>query len=122
MPIPDQDMEKYRETARKRREAAELQRLQRLDQAWKVARQASQILCDEFQAREVAVFGSLVHPELFHLHSDIDLAVWGLEERLYLQAVARVTSLDPDISVDLIAVEESSPSLREHIQDKAVPV
>ncbi|MBS3779994.1 MAG: nucleotidyltransferase domain-containing protein [Desulfovermiculus sp.] len=122
MPIPDQDMEKYRETARKRREAAEFQRLQRLDQAWKVARQAAQILCDEFQAREVAVFGSLVHPELFHLRSDIDLAVWGLEQGLYLQAVARVTSLDSDISVDLIAVEEASPSLREHIEDEAVHI
>ncbi len=122
MPIPDQAMEKYRETARKRREAAELQRLQRLDQAWKVARQASQILCDEFQAREVAVFGSLVQPELFHMRSDIDLAVWGLDESLYLQAVARVTSLDPDISVDLIKMEEASSSLREHIENEAVHI
>ncbi|MFO7802635.1 MAG: nucleotidyltransferase domain-containing protein [Desulfovermiculus sp.] len=120
MPIPDQDMEKYRETARKRRETAEIQRLQRLDQAWKVARQAGQILNDQFQARKVAVFGSLVHPELFHLRSDIDLAAWGLDERLYLQAVAGVTSLDPDISVDLIAVEEASSSLRERIEAEAV--
>jgi predicted nucleotidyltransferase len=115
-------MEKYRKTARRRQEVAEKRRLQRLEQAWKVARQAAQILCNEFQAQEVAVFGSLVHPELFHLRSDIDLAVWGLQERLYLQAVARVTSLDPDISVDLIAIEESSQSLREHIQDEAIPI
>ncbi|MFO7876850.1 MAG: nucleotidyltransferase domain-containing protein [Desulfovermiculus sp.] len=120
MAISPADMEKYRKTARRRREITERQRLQRLDQAWKVARQAAQILCAEFQAREVAVFGSLVHPELFHLRSDIDLAVWGLEERLYLQAVARVTSLDPNISVDLIAVEEASSLLREHIEDEAV--
>ncbi|WP_027369830.1 nucleotidyltransferase family protein [Desulfovermiculus halophilus] len=122
MALSPVDMEKYRKTARRRQEVAEKRRLQRLEQAWKVARQAAQILCNEFQAQEVAVFGSLVHPELFHLRSDIDLAVWGLQERLYLQAVARVTSLDPDISVDLIAIEESSQSLREHIQDEAIPI
>lgn len=115
-------MEKYRETARKRRETAEIQRLQRMDRAWIVARQAAQILCNQFHSRDVAVLGSLVHPELFHLRSDIDLAVWGLDERLYLQAVAKVTSLDPDISVDLIAVEEASPSLREHIETEAVHI
>ena len=122
MPIPDQAMEKYRETARKRREAAELQRLQRMDLAWKVAREAARILYEQFHSRDVAVFGSLVHPELFHMRSDIDLAVWGLDESLYLQAVARVTSLDPDISVDLIAMEEASPSLRAHIENEAVHI
>ena len=122
MAISPSDMEKYRKTARKRRDIAQKQRLQRMDLAWKVARQAARVLYDQFHARDVAVFGSLVHPELFHMRSDIDLAVWGLDERLYLQAVARVTSLDPDISVDLIAMEEASPSLRAHIENEAVHI
>jgi hypothetical protein len=44
MAISPADMEKYRKTARRRREVAKMQRLQRLDQAWKVAWQAAQIL------------------------------------------------------------------------------
>jgi hypothetical protein len=52
------------------------------------------------------------------MRSDVDLAVWGLDERDYLRAVAAVTGLDREIAVDLIAVEEAPESLRDLIAEE----
>jgi uncharacterized protein len=64
-----------------------------------------------FAVERVVVFGSLVHPELFHLHSDVDLAVWGLGERDYLRALGQLQGLDPAFAIDLIRVEEAPAPL-----------
>ena len=69
----------------------------------------------------MTAFRSLAHPERFHTRSDVDLAAWGLDERDYLRAVAAVTGLDREISVDLIAVEEAPQSLRERIEAEGAP-
>ena len=58
------------------------------------------------------LFGSGMSADGCHLRSDLDLAVWGLPERLYLRAVARLLSLDPDMPVDLGMAEDAEPSLR----------
>lgn len=60
----------------------------------------------------------MVHPDHFHAHSDVDLAVWGIQEHSYLKAVAVVTSLSSDILVDVIAVEEASDSLQQVIKQE----
>jgi predicted nucleotidyltransferase len=112
----ESEIDAYRQTARQRRADAEHRRQQRLAQAWKVAREAAHLLRERFSAQRVAAFGSLVHPERFHKRSDVDLAAWGLDDRAYLRAVAAVTALDSDISVDLIAVEEAPESLRKRIE------
>ena len=110
------EIDTYRRTAQRRRAEAERRRQQRLAQGWEVARKAAHLLRERFSAQRVAAFGSLVHPDRFHKRSDVDLAAWGLDERAYLRAVAAVTALDSDISVDLIAVEEASDSLRKTIE------
>ena len=110
----------YRQTAQRRRAEAEHERQQRLAQGWEVARKAAHLLRERFSAQRVAAFGSLVHPDRFHKRSDVDLAAWGLDEREYLRAVAAVTGLDREISIDLIAVEEASESLRKLIQEEGV--
>ena len=114
-------MDTYRRTARRRRADAEYRPQQRLSQAWAVARKAADLLRECFAAQHVTAFGSLVHPERFHTRSDVDLAAWGLDERDYLRAVAAVTGLDREISVDLIAVEEAPQSLRERIEAEGAP-
>jgi uncharacterized protein len=106
----------YRQTARRHRADAENKRQQRLAQGWEVARKAADLLRNRFAAQRVAAFGSLINPERFHMRSDVDLAAWGLDERDYLRAVAAVTGLDKEISVDLIAVEEAPESLRDLIR------
>lgn len=109
----------FRETAKRRKALEEQYRRERVNRAWEIARQAAVLLRHQFGCKQVAVFGSLLQPELFHMYSDVDIAVWGIHPQSYLRAVAQVTSLDSDISVDLIAVEEASESLRKHIEEEA---
>jgi len=58
------------------------------------------------------VFGSLLHPTLFHDQSDGDLAVWGLSGRAYDQAVSVLLDIEPSINVDLIAFGDARPALQ----------
>jgi predicted nucleotidyltransferase len=109
------DIDHYRQTAQRRLAFFERDRQLRIAKAWALARKAADLLRERFAAQRVVAFGSLIHPEYFHGRSDVDLAVWGLDEGDYLRAVAAVTGLDKDISIDLIAVEEAPGSLYELI-------
>jgi predicted nucleotidyltransferase len=104
-------MEAYRVTAQQRW-AEERRRLaQRHERAWAIARQAADLLRCEYGVDRVTLFGSLVRSELFHIRSDIDLAVWGLDERHYYRAVSRLLALDPAFEIDLLMGEEIPASL-----------
>lgn len=116
--VSEEKMIRYLETARQRKALAEQERLRRLDYAWEIARLAAQILYKQFNCSRVAAFGSMVHPDLFHAHSDVDLAVWDIQEPSYLKAVAAVTSLNSNILVDVIVVEEASDSLQQVIEQE----
>jgi predicted nucleotidyltransferase len=92
----------------------------RLARAWRVARQGAQLLVEQFGATRVAVFGSLLQPEKFHANSDVDLAVWGLDERVYYRAVSRLLDLDPEVSIDLVEIELAATRLRQAIEQEGV--
>lgn len=47
----------------------------------------------------------------YHRHSDIDLAIWGLSDERYYQAVSQVFKLDPEFSIDLVQFESASPAI-----------
>ena len=83
--------------------------------AWRVARRATKILKTEFGVERVMVFGSLVHPALFHERSDVDLAVWGLRGREYYRAVSVLLDIEPSISIDMIAFEDARRALQDVI-------
>ena len=101
----------YRATARRRREESARKLKERHQRACQVAELAGHLLKTEFGAQRVVLFGSVRFPERFHQRSDIDLAVWGLEERLYYRAVSRLLDLEPSISIDLIEAELAPPNL-----------
>ena len=109
------DLERYRKALKSRIGFTRSQADLRFKKASKIASHAVSILKEEFGVKKVMVLGSLVHPRLFHVHSDVDLAVWGLTGREYYRAVGRLQSLDPDIGVDLIAFEDASKSIKETI-------
>ena len=115
-------MQLYRETAKRRCDALACQRDDRRSRAWEVARTAGDVLRERFVARRVWVFGSLLQDDLFHDHSDVDIAAWGLRQEDILKAVAAVTSLDPDICVDLVVFEDAPESLRRTIQVQGRPI
>ena len=118
--IPPEQMAIYRATARQRQLQYETELVERHRRAWEVARQAGRLLKADFQAQRVVVFGSIITPTRFHERSDVDLAVWGLNERLYYRAVSRLLDLDPAISVDLVEAEFASPTLLAIIEQEGV--
>jgi len=109
-------MNVYQQTAQKRSRAHQQAVTVRHSRAWEIAHQAASLLKEEFGATQVVVFGSLLQTNLFHIRSDIDLAVWNLKESVYYRAVSRLLSLEPDIPIDLIEVEHASTRLREKIE------
>ncbi|NOH04498.1 MAG: nucleotidyltransferase domain-containing protein [Chloroflexi bacterium] len=115
------ELELYRQALRKRKRV-KCQAPERLKRARKVARRAAKILKEEFGVAKVVLFGSTVKPSLFHIHSDVDLAVWGLDENLYFRAVGVLLSIDPEISVDLIELEFASPRMKETILRDGKPL
>jgi predicted nucleotidyltransferase len=106
----------YRASAQHRRQRKAQCLTARHERAWRVVQQATQVLKADFGARDVMVFGSMLLPNRFHQHSDVDLAVWDLPEQAYYQAVGRLQGLDPDIAVDVIAMEDASPTLQATIR------
>jgi predicted nucleotidyltransferase len=118
MDITPAQLELYRRSARER-EATREQKLEaRRERAWEVAHQAADLLKREFGATRVVVFGSLIHPELFHVHSDIDLAVWNIQH--YYRAVAHLLDLDPDVNFDLVPIEDAKPAILELIEKEGI--
>lgn len=118
--IPEHKMAAYKLTAQKEWLKEQKTLANRRKTAWGVAHQAANILKKDFSATKVVVFGSLIQPQLFHLRSDIDLAVWGLAEKQYLRALAHLLSLNPTISVDLIRIEEASNTLQTIITKEGI--
>ena len=90
----------------------------RLEQAWTVAGEIAAFLRKKYQPTRIVAFGSIVHPEIFGLHSDIDLAVEGIPWPDYLQAWNDVEELTAEFKVDLIDVGIVSPELREVIGEE----
>ena len=107
--ISPAQLEIYRQTAREREDGLKRQVGERRERAIALADVAAQILKNEFGASQVMAFGSLLHPDRFHFHSDIDLAVWDIND--YYRAVSRLMDLDPQIEFDLVPVEDARPEI-----------
>ncbi|MFZ1401435.1 MAG: nucleotidyltransferase domain-containing protein [Candidatus Promineifilaceae bacterium] len=118
--ISPEQMAEYRATY-KRRQAVARQKLdERFDLAWEIARRGAELLRSQFKAEKVVVFGSLTNRELFHIRSDIDLAVWGLPDKAYLRALGLLLDLSPEFSVDLVPFKDATGSLRQVIESEGV--
>jgi predicted nucleotidyltransferase len=116
--ITPAEFEVYARTARQRAAARRERLRERRERAWSLARQAAALLREAYDAQKVRAFGSLLQPRLFHERSDIDLAVWGLDERDYLRALSRLLDLDPEFSFDLVLAEVAPEGLRAVIDDQ----
>lgn len=120
MQVAAEKMAAYLATARQRWIQKQHQLTQHQLRAWKVARQAEALLHERFKVNRVVVFGSLVRSDLFHPRSDVDLAVWGLDEKEYYRAVAQLLALDPTIEIDLVMAEDAPASLLANIEKEGV--
>ena len=118
MDITPAQLERYRRSAREREIARKQWLATRRERASELAHRAAELLKEEFGATRVVLFGSLLHAELFHAHSDIDLVVWDIQH--YYRAVARLLDLDPEINFDLIPVEDARPAIPELVEKEGV--
>ena len=113
------EMARYMATARQRQQAEQQQKEHRQRQGWDVAKQAAALLKDHFQGQQVWLFGSMLMLHRIHPHSDIDLAVKGLEPAQYLNAMVALLELS-EFSVDLVQIEYAQPSLLETIEQQGM--
>jgi uncharacterized protein len=100
--------------------ATEQQTQPRWEQAQQLAREAAQRLREQFDARRVVLFGSAVERSSFTRWSDVDLAVWGVPPECFYGAVAAVTGLSTEITVDLVDPDECPPALRAVIEREGI--
>lgn len=122
MTISAEQMAIYQNTARQRRKE-KIRRLEiRRRHAWRIAQQASKLLKEQFGVKKVVLFGSTRFPERFHQYSDVDLAVWGLDEKIYYQTVSYLLDLDPGIEVDIVEAEFASSGLLRNIEQEGIVI
>ncbi len=90
--------------------------------ACQIARQAAELLQQDFGASKVMLFGSLAHRRWFSATSDIDLAVWGVAKSDYFLAVARLQELSSDFKIDLVDMANCPAALCEVILKEGQPL
>jgi predicted nucleotidyltransferase len=106
-----------------RRERARRRRMrEQATQALEAARAAADLLRRRYGATRVRLFGSVLYPERFHEHSDVDLAVEGLVPLDYLSAWALVNGADSEFEMDLIDPRDCSPYIWEAVEREGVDV
>ena len=87
---------------------------QRQQEGLEAARQMATCLKQNFSVTKVVLFGSLLNHEHMTCHSDIDLAVWGLDPRLLFKAGAAIDKYS-NFEVDLIEFEKAPTYIQESI-------
>ena len=115
-------LDEYRKTAMRRQKVRISKAKTRREKGWKLARKAAKVLRTQFQAKRVAVFGSLLHEARFTRWSDIDIAVWGLSPDQTFRAIGAVMDLDSSMELNLVDVNACSRSLLKAIEQEAVDI
>ena len=110
-----EDLQRYRDTLRRRGEEEQRRREDRAARAGDVANQAAQVLREQFGAERVVLFGSAAAEKATYAPSDVDLAVWGLSGTAHLEAVATLQDCSPALAVDVIRMERCPSELRDVI-------
>ena len=93
-----------------------------LQRAWHTVHRIATMLYEDFDATQVAVFGSLAEPDAFSKWSDIDIAVWGLPNDKYFRASSIASDISGLFKVDLVDFERCKGLFRERIQRQLIPI
>ena len=100
-------------TARKSEQTRQESLRQLQSRGIEIAKHAAKILRQEFDAKRVVLFGSMLQPKI-HEGSDIDLAVWNLSRSDYFQAVGKLQGVS-EFAINLIEAENAPDSIIEAI-------
>lgn len=93
-----------------------------LQRAWQTVHRIASTLYEDFDATQVAVFGSLAKPETFSKWSDIDIAVWGIPNDKYFRASSIASDISGLFKVDLVDFESCKGLFRERVQSQLIPI
>jgi len=111
-----QDFQDYVEAWRERLAQQAGQQRVRAQDLQQIARACARLLIQDFGARKVYLFGSLLDEERVHDRTDIDLAVEGLDGKLYFKALSEIWKLLPaEVELDLVRLERAWPALAERV-------
>lgn len=115
-------LERIKQAQRERPEM--LKRMKRRQQkGWEAARRIAKMLKQDYGAERVVLFGSLLNHEYMHDCSDIDIAVWGLDNRLDARAWTAANYILSPYEfppLDLVPIEKAYPEIREVIETQGV--
>lgn len=121
MAVPSaEELERYRETCRRRDEQARQAQKQMHRDGRAAARRAANLLRAEFDVDRIVLFGSVARGAYLGPRSDVDVAVEGLAAGQHAQAVDRVQSVAGRARIDLVRFEQCSASLRKAIETTGV--
>ena len=93
-----------------------------LHRAWHTAQEVAALLYEQFDAAQVAVFGSLTEPMWFTKGSDIDIAVSGLSNDAYDKARIAIMNFDSEFKIDIVNLDMSKGLFRERVKHQAIPI
>lgn len=94
----------------------------RYQKGLQIAYDAAQLLREKYQVKKIILFGSLSDINKFCSHSDIDLAVWGLDDTYYYHAFSDLSDLTSEFSFDLIQFESANTALQNLILRMGIPL
>ena len=109
--LPPEKIARYRDTAIRRLNQHKSEINVRKNRAWELAHLAARLLRENYNAKRVVVFGSLIHEGCFNNWSDVDIAAWGIPSNLTLRAMGAVLELDKQQEINLVDINTCSPSL-----------
>ena len=104
----------YIEAWEKRVIEKQKERLRLRKRAYQEARVLANVLYAKYSATSVYLFGSLLEKERFNENSDIDLAVEGLPDGIFFEAVGELL-LRTRFPLNVIPLKNCPESLREKI-------
>ena len=106
-------LETYIQGWKKRDHKLKTLKSNRLNQARKILPDIIDIL-KKYHVKKIILFGSLVDINHFRLHSDIDIAVEGLDPKRFFEAYGEIMSAI-DFPVDLKPIEKLEPFFKQRI-------
>lgn len=118
---PPEQIEKYVSGWKKRKENKDVNLEKKHKAALEKASRIADMLKDKYDVKKVVLFGSTATGKLW-THSDIDIAVFGLDEDKYLDIVWEASQLALPFSVDILLAEKTSELLQQKIQREGIEI
>ncbi|RQD74324.1 MAG: nucleotidyltransferase domain-containing protein [Candidatus Syntrophonatronum acetioxidans] len=118
--LSPEELEHFRKALIKRVKEKNGELAKRYSKAKEIAEKIAQELYNNFDAKEVILFGSAAKGEYFNKWSDIDLAAVGIPDHRFYAAVAFVTGYSDEFKIDLVDPDECSSGMKKSIFEEGI--